>query len=122
MEKMDELLDILEDMNSQVPDDKFYSQHLQYSEDLWNSLDSIANHNKKWTKNTKLLTDFLKGIVKNAESFIGGVHKLADNFEKEMKSEENAGDTTQICLVGLSGRIRTINEIFASHVRLSHSQ
>jgi len=50
------------------------------------------------------------------------VHKLADNFEREIKHEEKTNDTTQICLSGLAGRVRTINEIFASHLKIAQCQ
>ena len=65
MEKMDDILGILENLNNEHPKEEFYSQHLQYSEDMWDSLDSIAENNKKSPHHRiKLLIDFLKGIVK----------------------------------------------------------
>lgn len=70
----------------------------------------------------KLLVDFLKGVTRQAETFVLNVHKLADNFEREMKNDDFPNDTTNICVTGLSGRIRTMNEIFASHVKIAQNQ
>lgn len=68
------------------------------------------------------MVDFLKGITKQAETFAAGVDKLTDLYEKDIKSEEYTQDTTAICLNGLPTRVRTINEIFASHVKIAQLQ
>jgi hypothetical protein len=70
----------------------------------------------------KLLVDFLRGVTKQAEVFVVNVHKLTDTFEREMKNDDFPSDTTNICITGLSDRIRTMNEIFASHVKIVQNQ
>lgn len=75
---------------------EFHSQHLQYSEELWDSLENIGLNNKKCTRNMKLLSDFLNNITRQAETFVSAVHRHVDTFEYHLKLEEMTHDTTAI--------------------------
>jgi len=101
---------------------EFHSQHLMYAEELWNSLDSISLNSRRCTKSMKWLIDFLKNLTKQAEGFSSSIGKIVDGFEKEIRYEGNANDTTGIWISGLPGRVRTMNEIFASHVKIAQLQ
>lgn len=70
----------------------------------------------------RLLVDFLSNLAKQAEGFSMNVNKLVDNFERDLKYDKPNRDTTGICIRGLPGRIRTINEIFASHLKIAQLQ
>ena len=61
---------------------------MKYSEDMWDSLDSLNFNSKRCTKVIKTLYEFLKGITKQAEGMVNGINKLSDNFERDIKSEE----------------------------------
>ena len=99
-------------------DNEFYSQHMQYSEDLWDSLDSIEVHSRKSCKNLKSVIDYIKGILKYAEQMSNGINKLSDTFEKEFKWEDMIMDTTSFWLSEMPNRIRTINEIFYNQIKI----
>lgn len=104
--------------NSDAFDRLFTLKQVKYSEDMWDSLDSLNFNSKRCTKVIKTLYEFLKGITKQAEGMVNGINKLSDNFERDIKSEEWWMDTVTSCLIGLPNRIRTINEIFSSHVKI----
>ena len=99
-------------------DTLFFTKHVQYSEDMWDSLESLNSNSKRCSKVIKLLFDYIKGLSKQAEAMVNGVNKLSDNFERDIKCEEWWMDTVTSCLIGLPNRIRTINEIFASHIKI----
>ena len=96
---MEELMDVFEiphKVEEQKKESEFHSQHLQYCEELWDSLDSISSNSKKCGSIMKLLVDFLYNLARQAEGFSTSVNKLVDNFERDLKYDKPNRDTTGI--------------------------
>jgi hypothetical protein len=96
---MEELMDVFEiphKVEEQKIEHQFHSQHLQYCEELWDSLDNISTNSKKSCRIMVLLVDFLSNLAKQAEGFSMSVNKLVDSFEKDLKYDKPNRDTTGI--------------------------
>lgn len=76
-------------------------------------------NSKKAIRQIKVLTEYLRGITKHADSMVVGINKLTDACERDVKIDENSAETVSSCLNLLPNQIRTINEIFSSHVKIA---